>query len=300
MQINSIYLYPNRLDVYTSDTETWTQERFRMVYNRNLKVYRSADNRIDLQIRTGDQKTYNATGTTIVLNIVNKETSDLVLRKDCSVDDLAVGRVYATLTEAELQTLEPGFYDYSLHKETRENIDSTQYKVTSKSPIYLDSQYGAIGTLEVIGGMEGTPYDTVEVYKFNKSVIYESGQYNPSSTPQFNNPRPNFAQTNTSSTDYEEFQISSIIDAKPNLNTPNSLHTFQFYYKNYTGEVKIQGSLGEGGNPNENSWFDIKTYNITTANENEFDNVIGKYNWFRIKHTPASNNTGSLDKVLYR
>jgi hypothetical protein len=58
--------------------------------------------------------------------------------------------------------------------------------------------------------------------------------------------------------------------------------------------------LGEGGNPNENSWFDIKTYNITIANENEFDNVIGKYNWFRIKHTPASNNTGSLDKVLYR
>src|SRR5210317_623564 len=134
MQINSLYLYPNRLDVYTSDTETWTQERFRMVYNRNLKVYRSADNRIDLQIRTGDQKTYNATGTYIVLNIVNKETSDLVLRRDCSVDDLAVGRVYITLTESDLQVLEPGFYDYSFHKETRQNIDSTQYKVLNKAP----------------------------------------------------------------------------------------------------------------------------------------------------------------------
>ena len=300
MQINSIYLYPNRLDVYTSDTETWTQERFRMVYNRNLKVYRSADNRIDLQIKNSDQKNYNATGTHIVLNIVNKETSDLVIRKDCSVDDLSVGRVYATLTEAELQTLEPGFYDYSLHKEIRENIDSTQYKVTSKSPIYLDSQYGAIGTLEVIGGMEGMPYDTVEVYKFNKSVIYDSEVFNPSQTPQFSNPRPNFNQTNTSSTDYQEFQISSIIDAKPNMNTANSLHTFQFYYKNYTGEVKLQGSLGEGGNPNENSWFDINTFNITTSNSNEYYNVTGKYNWFRIKHTPDENNTGSLDKVLYR
>ena len=300
MQINSLYLYPNRLDVYTSDTETWTQERFRMVYNRNLKVYRSADNRIDLQIRTGDQKTYNATGTYIVLNIVNKETSDLVLRKDCSVDDLAVGRVYITLTESELQDLEPAFYDYSLHKETRENIDSTEYKVLSKTPIYLDSQYGAIGTMEVIGGMEGKPYDTVEVYKFNKLVDYNTGVYNPSQTPQFSNPRPNFNQTGTSSTDYQEIQYSSLIDAKPNLNTPNSLHTFQFYYKNYTGEVKIQGSLGEGGKPNDNSWFDVETFNITTANVNEFANITGKYNWLRIKHTPATNNTGTVDKVLYR
>ena len=288
------------MDVYTSDTETWTQERFRMVYNRNLKVYRSADNRIDLQIRTGDQKTYNATGTYIVLNIVNKETSDLVLRKDCSVDDLAVGRVYITLTESELQDLEPAFYDYSLHKETRENIDSTEYKVLSKAPIYLDSQYGAIGTMEVIGGMEGKPYDTVEVYKFNKLVDYNTGVYNPSQTPQFSNPRPNFNQTGTSSTDYQEIQYSSLIDAKPNLNTPNSLHTFQFYYKNYTGEVKIQGSLGEGGKPNDNSWFDVETFNITTANVNEFANITGKYNWLRIKHTPATNNTGTVDKVLYR
>ena len=74
MQINSIYLYPNKLDVYTSDTATWTAERNRMVYNRNLKVYRGSDNRIDLQLRNGDQKAYNATGSTIIFNLVNNRT----------------------------------------------------------------------------------------------------------------------------------------------------------------------------------------------------------------------------------
>ena len=118
MQINSIYLYPNKLDVYTSDTATWTAERNRMVYNRNLKVYRGSDNRIDLQLRNGDQKAYNATGSTIIFNLVNNETQDLVVRKDCSVDDISVGRVYATITEEELLDLESGYYSYSFHKET--------------------------------------------------------------------------------------------------------------------------------------------------------------------------------------
>jgi len=298
MQINSIYLYPNKLDVYTSDTATWTAERNRMVYNRNLKVYRGSDNRIDLQLRNGDQKAYNATGSTIIFNLVNNETQDLVVRKDCSVDDISVGRVYATITEEELLDIEAGYYSYSFHKETRTNVDSTDYKVESKTPLYMDSQYGAIGTIEIIGGMEGKPYDTKTVDTFRKITNFDVPSEKSSGDP-LDSPRPNFAQ-NYNTSGYEEYFISSTIEANPRMSTPQSLHTFQFYYNNYIGDVILQGSLGEGGNPIEGSWTNINTFTITAANLNEFHNVTGKYNWFRIKHTPDENNTGTVDKVLYR
>ena len=286
------------MDLYTSDTASWTAERNRMVYNRNLKIYRGSDNRIDLQLRNSDQKAFNATGSTIVFNLVNNETQDLVIRKDCSVDDISVGRVYVTITEEELLDLEPGYYSYSFHKETRSNVDSTDYTVDSKMPLFMDSQYGAIGTVEIIGGMEGKPYDTKTVDTFRKITNFDVPATEQSGDP-LQSPRPNFAQ-NYNTSGYEEYFISSTIDANPRMSTPQSLHTFQFYYNNYIGDVVLQGSLGEGGNPIEGSWTNINTFSITAANSNEFYNVTGKYNWFRIKHTPDENNTGTVDKVLYR
>ena len=301
MQINSIYLYPNKLDVYTSDnTASWTPERFRMVYNRNLKIYRGVDNRIDLQLRNSDQKALNATGSIIVFNLTNKENEDLVLRKDCSVDDISVGRVYVSITEEEMLDIEAGYYTYSFHKETRTNVDSTDYRVTSKLPLYMDSQYGAMGTIEVIGGMEGKPYDTKVVDTFRKLTNFDAALSGaPSGVAPLQNPRPNFAQ-NLNTTGYEEYFISSHIDANPRMSTPQSLHTFQFYYNNYQGEVVLQGSLGEGAAPISGSWTDIQTFDITTADSKAYHNVTGKYNWLRIKHTPDNSNTGTVDKVLYR
>jgi hypothetical protein len=230
---------------------------------------------------------------------VNNETKDLVLRKDCSVDDISKGRVYITITEDELLDIEAGYYSYSFHKETRSNVDSTDYKVTSKLPMFMDSQYGAIGNLEVIGGMEGKPYDTKKIDTFRKITNFDVTSPVSPSTPQLQNPRPNFAQ-NLNTTGYEEYFISSHVDANPRMSTPQSLHTFQFYYNNYIGEVVLQGSLGEGANPISGSWTDINSFNITTADSKAYYNVNGKYNWFRIKHTPDENNTGTVDKVLYR
>ena len=301
MQSHSIYLYPNLLDVYDNGISgNWIVERKRMVYNRGLIAYRSVDNRIDLQVRNSNEKKYNITGSTVVFNIVNKENSDLILSKDCAVDDLTLGRVYVILTADELAALEPGFYNYSIVKEVRAVVDSTDYTVTSRTPLFFDPHYGAVGNLHIMGDVLGTPYNTVEVYKFNKDIDWNSSTFVPSDTPQFDNPRPNYNQTNTSNTLYEEHHYSSLIDAQPNMSSPNSLHTFQFYFKDYTGNVVIQASLGDGGKPSEQSWFDLQDFDIIASELNVFKNQSGKYNWFRIKHTPTNTNTGALDKVLVR
>jgi len=274
MLLNSVYLYPNKVDVYTNYEATWVTERYYRVYNRNLKIYRSVDNRIDFQVRNRDQKAISVDQTYLVFSIFNNITQELVYQKDCTMiaDDEErhlKGRAYVVVTADDLLMLERGAYQYSLVQEVRIYNNDT-YAVTSRTPTYMDSQYGAIGTLEIVGDLFGDITDSI--------VIEEFALVNP------------FTQGDETPKWYE----SSIINANPQLSTPQSLHTLQLYFNNYQGSVIIQGSIEpQGATPDK--WIDIETF--TPAKPVEFYNVVGRWNWLRIKHIPTQ---GSLDKILYR
>ena len=263
MQFNPVYLYSNKLDVFTNPLDSWTTERYRRVYNRNLKIYRSVDNRIDVQVRNSDQKASNITGSTLVFNLITRETKDLVFQKDFSSMDLVTGKVTVILTENEMLDIDSGFYDYSIVKEVRESIDSTDYKVTSRIAMYMDSQYDTLGTIEVLGDVLGEVTPSVSIDKFEYVNPFATGG------------------------DDSKFFISSIVDAKPTFNSAGTLHTFQFYSSNYRGTVTIQGSLDEQG-ATPRKWVDISTVDLTTQ---RYKNITGKYNWFRIKHVPTQSSS---------
>ena len=273
MQLISSYLYPNRLDVYTSAPD-WNNLRYRKVYNRNLKIYRSVDNRIDLQIRNCDQKAFDlstitlAPGQTItvVFNVISREGKILVLSKDAesftltdgSTSSSTKGQVRVNLTANDLAGLEPGYYDYSIVQEIRTTLNDNEHIVVSRTVLYADSQYGAISTLEVENDVLGQVEQSVTVDTF-----------------LLKDPR---AQDNS----VDEFYVSSIIDTQRPYQVAQSLHTFQFYCTAYTGRVEIQGSLDKDSDPK--NWVTIRTRDA--VNETSFyENVVGKYNWFRIKHS---------------
>jgi len=68
---------------------------------------------------------------------------------------------------------------------------------------------------------------------------------------------------------------------------------------NYTGSIIIQGSQSAGGNPER--WVDLPGGTIAASQDPIlYQNITGKFNWFRIKHIPALLNTGTVDSVLYR
>lgn len=259
MQINSLYLYPNKIDLFTSSLASWTTERYRKVYNRNLKLFRGADNRIDLQVKNSDQKPISTAGSTLVFNLLSREGKDLVWSKDCDVVSDSSGRYRVSISEIELLDLEAGYYDYSVLQETRENLDSTNYKVTRRTPLYMDSQYDAVGSLEIVDDVKGLVQDSLVVDKFN--------YVNPFTVGESNSP----------------YYISSIIDAQSNINIPQSLHTFVIYSTNYEGTVTIQGSLREDAAPSV--WADITTFQLD--NDIVYKNITGKYRWFRVKHEPS-------------
>jgi len=275
MQFNPVYLYVNKLDVFTTPADTWSTERYRRVYNRNLKIFRGVDNRIDIQVRNNDQKASNIVGSTLVFNLVSQSTKHLVFQKDFTAMELATGKVTVILTADELLDLDMGFYNYSVIKEVRSTVDSTDYTVTSKMPLYMDSQYDTVGTLEISGDVYGGVADSVIVDTFNYTNPFTQGATEPF-----------------------PFYTSAIIDAAPNTSPAYPIHTFQFYTTNYTGTVEIQASLdAQGATPRETKWATVATVDLLVE---QYKNVTGKYNWFRIKHIPATNNTGTVDKILYR
>ena len=276
MQLISVYLYPNKLDVFTNAAAAWQTERYRRVYNRNIKIYRGVDNRIDLQVRNSDQKAADTTGSTLVFNLVERESQALVVQTDCITVSASTGKYYVVLTESDMINIESGFYQYSVFNELRTSNGDNTHTVTSKTPLYNDGQYDMLGTIEVLDSGSGDVQSSTQIKEFSRHIIYAN-----------NGPTAG------------DYYISGIIDANPQRTTPQSLHTFQMFFTNYTGSVVIQGSLSEGGNPN--IWVDLETLTLTGSTL-EYQNVIGKYNWFRVKHTPSIlvNSPGTVDKILYR
>lgn len=258
MQLISVYLYPNKLDVFTHIDSTWVTERYRKVYQRNLKIYRGIDNKVDIHVKSGDQKSINVTGYDFVFNLISPETQELLFSKTCEARGSTQGKIQAILTQDDLIDIEPGNYYYSVIKETRSNIDSTEYAVIEKIPMYVDSQYGVIGNIEIYGDVYGEPRPSREIKEFHEDI--------PS--------------------DYTQPYIyySGLIDARPENKNNSSTHSFQFYLTDYNGEIVIQGSLSDGGNPHQ--WVDLKTFEVVGSNL-KFTNIVGKWHWFRIKHIPT-------------
>lgn len=276
MQAISVYLYPNKLDVFTNSLDSdWPTARFRKVYNRNLKVFRGVDNRVDLQVLNSSERKKDVTGQTLVFILVARDGNDVILKKDCTIVDATKGQLYVVLTETDLNDIESGFYNFSVVSEKRTALPDGNYSVDSKLPLFIDSQYGAICTMEVAGDVYGEVAPSVLVDKFE--------YYNPGTT----------GYTGL------KYYISSLIDTKY-IDTTNSMHTFQYYFTNFTGDVTIQGSISNDSAPTDSKfWVDLDTTTYTNATS-DYKNITGKYNWFRIKYSPALNSTGKLDKALFR
>ena len=274
MQLISVYLYPNKIDVFTNASTAWKTERYRRVYNRNIKIYRGVDNRIDIQVRNSDEKAADTTGSTLVFNLVERESQTIVAQKDCVIVDASKGKLYAVLTESEMLDIEQGFYQYSLYREQRTVNGIDTYLVTSRTPLYIDSQYDTLANIEVLDNGSGDVLPSVSISAFASHISYGE--------------------------EFSSFYISSIIDARPQTTTPQSIHTFQMNFTNYTGNVVIQGSISDGGSPEV--WADAAPVLSLSSATTVYQNITGKYNWFRIKHTPnpAIADPGTVDKILYR
>ena len=111
MQLIPVYLYPNRITAYTSSS--WTNERVRRVYNRNVKIYLGADNLLEFQIKNGDQKPVSIANSHVMFSMISNDAKKLLVQKDCVLVSTSQGKISVGLSEQELYDIDLGFYSYS-------------------------------------------------------------------------------------------------------------------------------------------------------------------------------------------
>jgi hypothetical protein len=272
MQKVSSYLYLNRIEVII-DSEV-LPVRWRIVYQNKIKIYQGVDNTLTIDVKNSDQKRINITE--MNLRMIITDTSGLLISDVPVTPSNINGLANVTIPESDLVELSsPQFLEFSIY---RINTDET------KTVLYADSQFGAKGSMELVGN----------VMNVNTSPRYIS---------RF------LAQTDPAVLGLPPYQTRIFSDAVeitlPNfVNSPdNDQINFEFKFSNLDAEVVVEFTkdpvISTG-----TEWITIETFNVesTTSTITKSYNNTNGYNremrWARTYYTPELENTGKIDKII--
>lgn len=163
----SSYLYSNRIELL-ADLAGFTVEN-RVVYQRTVKIYKGVDNVLEFDIKNADQKRLelitSPSITAIKLNVMDSEGNALP-NSPYTVTPTAglkgIGSV--TVPASDLLTIDHQFLRYSV----------TATKGSATIPLYADTQFGAVGTMEVVSNAMPAGGKTQVLYTFHSDLSYSS------------------------------------------------------------------------------------------------------------------------------
>jgi hypothetical protein len=144
MQKISSYLYPNRINLL-ADLAGFTTE-YTNVYQRTVKIYQGVDNVIEFDIKNADQKRIELLTSPVItqleMNVMDASgnalpNSPYIITPHSTIKGIAT----AVIPLDDLNELDHQFLRYSV----------TGLKAGNTIPLYADSRFGAVGTIELVG-----------------------------------------------------------------------------------------------------------------------------------------------------
>lgn len=144
MQKISTYLYPNRIQLL-ADLAGFNVE-YTNVYQRTVKVYKGVDNVLEFDIKNADEKRIELLTSPVItdltLNVMDISgnalpNSPYTVTPSSSLKGIAS----ATIPAADLAALDNQFLQFSV----------TATKDANTIPLYGDSRFGAVGSIELAG-----------------------------------------------------------------------------------------------------------------------------------------------------
>ena len=263
MQTVSRYLINNLVIAYISGYHG----RNSKVYDRRLTLHRGVSNPITFTFKNEDQKEQDITAKTYELNVIDTESKMSVITKTLTtLDDGSTvstkGDASCTITEGDLLPLNSGFYNFAV----REIKSDGSREVT-----YADTSYAAAGTIEVLDSAYPEFVSSVSVTNFTVTADSKSLA-----------------------------KLSSVVDARPNINNNKALHSIAVYTKNFSGNFKVQATMVSS--PSQvTDWFDVAlTGDALSLTGVTTYNFTGVYHNVRFTWENNAGNTGRVDKILYR
>jgi hypothetical protein len=280
MQKCPIYLYTSSFTVLLDlDQNTRT---YNIMYQRDLKIQKGLQNKIQFQFKNSDQKLLRISDTdAYVFTMFHAIDRRQLIEKPIAILDNGTtstkGLGLLTLSESDTLDLDKGHYKFSIKKL---NTDGT-YDQT-----YANTYYGVGGTVELLE-------DVYPVLQPSQIVTSWQKQYNYDQEAQ----------------QYEYY--SGNLPAHPEYQGNTALHTVAIYCTKYRGQILVEAT--QQNTPG--SFGDYVTVSSTTVNNFSgvtYLNFNGVWSYVRIRHIPTKNPTtqnnddseidyrGTVDKVLYR
>ena len=266
MQYQTGYNLTNLIDVFVHTSGT--ERRVEKVYERTIKLYKEFDNKFTVVVKNQDQKKQVVDGASCELQI-SDDSNNLVITVAGVVSD--DGSTVATKGQIE-------------------------FTITESNMLQLDGRYyhGVLRFTDTDSTVKPLYADTRYAAALNFEVMNDAG-------PEFT-----ASELVTSFTFVGDEHVSSTIDAEPNKNSNSALHTAVYYLTNFTGSIKVMGTMSEGasyGTDSQQSEFfqiDRQTYDdVSTPQYVNFTGVFKRVA-FVITLSDSSTILTGVDKILYR
>jgi len=257
----SSYLYPNRIELL-ADLAAFTVE-YQPVYQRIVKIYNGIDNTIEFDIKNADQKRIDLnTVSNIEMNVMDAGGQALPNSPYTVTPTALKGIATVTIPQEDLTDLSSQFFKYSV----------SCVKDGQDVLLYADSQFGAVGTIELVGSAMPT---------FRDERVYESftGEIDLKGTPTYH---------------------SSAIPAKFYEATPTTTLDFNIELSGFVGSVWIAATKKTTISVDsfKNADFVWSATYSTAAPGNTPPSIptinISDYQYFRVSYTtPTANGIGA-------
>ncbi len=232
------------------------------VYDRRLTLHRGVNNPVTFTFKNEDQKAQDITSKTYEFNMIDTESKKSVITKTLTIlDD---GSTVSTKGDASCTITEGDLLplDGKFYNFAVREVKSDG----SREVTYSDTGYAAKGTIELLDGAYPEFVASTEISAW-------------------------------SGTGPLQF-TSSAIDGKPGLNNNKACHTIAVYPQNFSGKLIIQGTMASS--PADADFFDITSTTFSSASTPSTLNFIGVYHSVRFSWDNDPDNTGKIDKILYR
>lgn len=270
MQKISSYLYSNRIQV-VADLASYPTE-WRIVYQRMIKIYKGMDNVIEFDIKNAEQRRIVITGYNMKCVLMD-QLGEEIYTADITPIPMTTGLATMTIPSDAIEIVKPQFLNYSVYIL---NDDDT------KTPIYCDTQFGAVGKIDL---REGALPKELPV-KIINDFTYQINDVDPHSVKR---------------TYYSE--AANI--RPPNTIALNPTARLSFNFSSLEGEVEVQVTKN-GVVSSAVDWISLEKFDITPSTSSlekiytqgiDYDDEI---EWLRIVYKPVSGTTGKIDKVIVR
>lgn len=262
MQFTPRYLVNNLTTIVANDAGFVTE--YRPVYQRQIKIYKNIDNKLQFRILNADQKPLSISGYTVKFNAFD-ENKSLIISHDATAvsgDDSAATRGLCTITisENDLLNVDDQYLSYNVHL-----VDSN----SDNTLTYSDSFFGNNGIIQVISGALPGPRDSYSFTQFQQEGINSTIFYSESKT------------------------------AEPAINGNEALHSAAIYTSSaYIGDVVVQATL-DSTVTESTLWGDVATVTFTGSETMPIPvNFNGVFNHLRFKTTASP--TDKISKILVR